>query len=929
MSHGFFNRVFASASSAAARLTLTAVAFPFVLGAQSAEGGRAAAQSAGDHSSPRPSVTAASISEGTVKIDGRLDDAAWAAAVPAVQFTQFDPDEGQPPRQRTEVRFLYDDEAIYIGARMYDSLGARGVASLLTRRDQAITGGTDWFHVIFDTFHDHLGRTFFEINPSGARNDALALGNSGADYSWDPVWQAATSIDAEGWTAEMRIPFSQLRFPRDSIQTWGLQIRRYTNRHNESDMWAWWGKKDPGGPAFFGHLEGIRVPQRARQLELLPYLAQRARYISPGRADDPFNDGSRHDLRVGGDLKYRLTSNLVLSATFNPDFGQVEVDPAVVNLSQFETSFPERRPFFVEGAGIFSYGGFNCYFCSNVSTLSASYSRRIGRTPQGSYTYRGGDFFDVPDATTILGAAKVTGRTAKGYSIGLMNAVTRSEFATVRDISTGAPSDIEIEVEPFTNYFVGRIKKDMRGGSLVVGGIGTSVIRSLGDSALSQRLNTHAEQLGGDFQLYMKQRRYSLVGNLLFTSIAGSPAAILRSQRAPARYFQRPDRQHGSNGLFSDAYDPSATSMRGFGLYSRAAKESGSWLWESHLNIRSPGFENNDIAFLTRADFIYQNANILRVWTKPNLWYRRADVIFGAQHAYNFDGDRTDGQVHLWAGNQLKNYWWMSGFVIHRPVSYDDRLTRGGPVVKRTGYNFSSLFVETDSRKRISYGGGWEYGQTIGGSGYTMSQFGNLRMRPATNITVSLGPRFSRDLGNVQYVDVFDDATNTAFYGRRYLFADVKQKSMSMDTRVNWTLSPTMTFEMFMQPLIASGEYSSFKQYAAPRTLDLQVYGQDVGTISETGSGSSRRFTIDPDGAGPAPSFTTRSNPDFNFRSLRGNAVLRWEYMPGSTLFLVWTQNRSHVAPFGNFDFTRDRSALFDANPDNVFLVKVNYWLGL
>ncbi|MDP9145901.1 MAG: carbohydrate binding family 9 domain-containing protein, partial [Actinomycetota bacterium] len=439
------------------------------------------------HTTGSPSIRAGSRA-GAVELDGRLDEAVWSAIEPATGFTQQAPNDGQPATQRTEVRFLFDEDALYIGARMYDTEGAEGIRSRLVRRDQQTEA--DRLEIIFDTYHNHLGRTSFSVNPSGVRYDA-GQASEFTDPSWDPVWEARTAIDEQGWTAELRIPFSQLRFPRDSVQTWGLQIWRTASRINELSMWSHWGRSESGGPQRFGHLEGLEVQRGTRRLEVLPYVVGRGQLLRPGDPGDPFFEQRSTDARFGGDLKYLLTSNLTLDATINPDFGQVEVDPAVVNLSAFETFFPERRPFFIEGSGVFGFGGFNCYFCSNVSSMSLFYSRRIGRSPQGSAP-PGTEYADVPDASTILGAAKVSGRTGGGWTIGLLDAVTSREHA--RTMSAGVRGSHE--VEPLTNYFVGRVRKDLNGGNLTLGAIATSVSRFTNEATLTSRLPDHAEALG-------------------------------------------------------------------------------------------------------------------------------------------------------------------------------------------------------------------------------------------------------------------------------------------------------------------------------------------------------------------------------------------------------------------------------------------------
>ena len=869
------------------------------------------------HLVPPPLVRAVPLA-GEIRLDGRLDEPVWQAAPAATDFRQNQPKEGEPATQRTEVRFAFDGAALYVGARMFDDSGAAGVRTRLVRRDGQ--ANADYLEVIFDTYHDHIGRLFFQVNPSGVRNDANGLGGGG-DESWDPVWEVKTAIDSLGWTAEMRIPFAQLRYPAThDPQTWGIQIWRQENRLNELSQWAFWGLTETGGPPRFGHLEGLVIQRAPGRAEILPYMVGRSAN-APGDAADPFYDPHALDGRVGADAQVLLTSNLTLNATVNPDFGQVEVDPAVVNLSAFETFFEERRPFFVEGAGYFGLGGLNCFFCSNVSSLSMVSTRRIGRQPQMPAMRDTADrYADVPDNTTILGAAKLSGRTPTGWSIGVLDAVTKREQATVQRSDS---SRIGVTVEPFTNYFVGRVAKDLRGGAIVLRAMGTSVVRDASDPFIAGRLSRHSEAFGFGTDMWFRKRDFHLMAQVAGTQVTGDSTAILRLQRASARYFQRPDRHNGGNGFLSDAYDSSLTSLRGFGAYARFARESGKLLWEISTNLRTPGFDNNDITFFSRADYWYMGANIFPQWTKPTTWYRQLFFIAGGQQQYNFDGDLTERQLQLFGYIQPLNYWNIQGFWIHRPDVFDDRLTRGGPVVRRPGVNFWSMNVSTDSRKNITLEGGADLGCTRDGD-CSRSVNLSVQLRPASNISLSVGPSIGHDETSVQYVTTVPDPTASAFYGNRYVFADLVQNSIGMNTRFNVTFSPTMTLELFVQPLIVSGAFSRYKEYAAPRGLRRLVYGVDVGTDTPVAAGDS----IDPDGAGPANGFIIPPL-DFTFRSLRGNAVLRWEYRPGSTIYLVWTRSGESSLGRGSIDFGDDAGALFRGPSENIFLIKINYWLGL
>jgi hypothetical protein len=878
-----------------------------------------------------------------IKLDGKLDEEIWRTAPVATGFRQSQPHEGQPATQRTEVRFAFDDAYLYVGARMYDDSGARGVRTRLVRRDDNFN--SDYFEVIFDTYHDHIGRLFFMTNPSGVKYDANGLGGGG-DPSWDPIWDVKANIDSLGWTVEMRIPFSQLRYPntRDE-QTWGMQMWRQENRLNELSQWSFWTLQESGGPPRFGHLRGLVVNHAPGRAEVLPYVVGRSANTPVSDPGNPYQDAHKNDGRVGGDARVLLTSNLTLNATVNPDFGQVEVDPAVVNLTAFETFFDEKRPFFVEGAGYFSFGGLSCFFCSNVSSLSTFYSRRIGRSPSATdNAYNQGTYADIPDNTSILGAAKLTGRTRTGWSIGALDAVTGRSTAntlrvdTTRDTVTSAILSQDTvrgnaTVEPPANYFVGRIARDFRGGATQIRAIATSVVRGLGDDAyLKDHLNTHSEAVGLGTDMYWGQRDYHLMWQMVGTSVSGDTADVNRLQQSSARYFQRPDRRNGSNGLFSDAYDPTLTSLRGLGLYGRFARETGKLLWEVSTNMRTPGFENNDIAALSRVDYWFMSGNVLRQWTKPSKWYRFMTLIAGGQQSYNFDGDLVDRQGQLFGSMTMLNYWNVSAFWLYRPHRLDDRLARGGPVLGSQTLSFWSGSISSDSRKAVIISLNADY---YCNEGVYCGQDESLtaEIHPRSNIAVTIGPSFSRSVGSTQYVTTVADPAATNFYGNRYVFADIDQRSLSMSTRVNVTFSPTLTFDLYLQPLIASGKYSRFNEFAAPRSRTQLVYGQDIGTVHDsvvvTGTDSTIYHVIDPDGAaGPAPSFAV-ANPDFTFRSLRGNAVLRWEFRPGSTLFLVWTRSASTQISRGSIDLASDASSLFRGPSDNIFLVKMSYHLGV
>ncbi|HET6762322.1 MAG TPA: DUF5916 domain-containing protein, partial [Longimicrobiaceae bacterium] len=562
----------------------------------------------------------------------------------------------------------------------------------------------------------------------------------------------------------------------------------------------------------------------------------------------------------------------------------------------------------------------------NVSSMSLFYSRRIGRTPQGSVTRGDAEFVRSPENSTILGAAKITGRTRGGLQVGLLDAVTRSGRALVQDTLGERFTE---EVEPGTNYFVARAKKNLRGGDAMIGAIATSVARRFDSDALEARLPGHAESVGLDWESWWKNHTYRVMGNLAVSTVSGDSAAILRLQRSSARYFQRPDRVSGGNGIFSDALDGAATALRGHGGYLRAAKDAGDWQFETQVNYRSPGFEVNDAAFLTRADYVWTLANVMRRWTKPTKHYRNWTTILGGQRQYNFDGDVTAAQLHFFSGGQLANYWNVAVYTELYPEVHDDRLTRGGPVVNQPTGHLLHARMNTDPRKQVVFSTAHDY-VTDALGGYQYNGNASLRIKPAANVELSLGPSYSHTLNTTQFVLRREDATATYFDGQRAVFAELDQNELSMSTRLNWTFTPALTLEVYAQPFVFAGAYSRFKEYVAPRSTETKVYGRDFGTTCY--DAGTRRYTLDPNGqcstTGQSAQAFSFGNPDLNVRSLRGNAVVRWEYRPGSTLFFVWQQQREGVREFGDFAFSRDAQGIFRQRPDNIFVIKASYWIG-
>jgi len=850
-----------------------------------------------------PVAWAARATAGAPRIDGRLDEPVWAAARPASWFTQQSPNDGTPATESTEVRIAYDDEAVYVGARMYDSEPSR-IAAPLSRRDNI--SQSDLFEVDIDSYHDHRTTFAFTVNPLGVKADAVAADdNSEGDSGWDPVWEVATQRDSLGWTAEFRIPLSQLRYAAAASQVWGVNFYRRVHRKAEDSYWAWIAQTDQGFASFLGHVFGIEGLTQPRRLELLPYATAREERLRSGSRDNPFNDGSRERSSGGLDLSYGPSPNLTVNATFNPDFGQVEADPAVVNLTAFETFFEERRPFFVERADLFSFGGEAGQFF---------YSRRIGREPQGAVDDRGG-FADVPSNSTILGAGKLSGRTGNGWSFGLLEAATAREYATVEDPAGNRFRD---QVEPFTNYTVARAKRDFRGGASTVGFIGTAVNRELGSAGL-RFLRSAAYAGGMDFSHRFSQNTYRLSGSMGYSLIRGDTSAIRRAQTSSARYYQRPDADYVT-------FDPTRSSLAGWSGSLEFAKEAGDWTYSFSGQAVSPGFELNDIGYLQSADALGLSAGVRRRWTRPGRVFRRASVSLQTQNSWNFGRVRTGTFAGVSVSGQFLSYWNANLNVVVQARAADDGLTRGGPLgISPAAWQLSGS-VRTDSRRPLVVMLDGCFGRSDGG-GWTRGVLSEIELRPVPSLAFSASGHYYTELSTRQWL--FSQADPTAeTFGWQYVFANIEQRNLDVTARLNVTLSPTLSLQLYAQPFVFIGDYGRFKELAAPRTSDYTVYGETPGSVLIDSTQTAGYWYADADGAGPRAAVRIRDR-DFTARSLRGNAVLRWEYRPGSTLFFVWTNACEAQGSGANFRMGNNLAHLCQGRSDNVFAVKLNYWLSM
>ncbi len=842
-------------------------------------------------------------SPGTPEIDGKLDDAAWASAEPLTGFTQRDPEEGKPASERTVAWVLYDDGSLYVGIRAYDSEPNK-IVGQLTRRDQY--SSSDWLTISIDSYHDRRTAFSFAVNPAGTKRDRYLYDDTDSDISWNAVWDAAASVDEEGWIAEFRIPYSQLRFSQAPEQVWGFNVEREIQRKNEIVQWKPIAKDAPGWVSEFGDLAGISDIRPPRRLEVLPYVVAQ-QWLTPPQDGNPFETGKEFFGTFGGDVRFGLTNSLTLNLTMNPDFGQVEADPSVVNLSAFETFFAEKRPFFLEGANIFNYS-----LTGSGGSEGLFYSRRIGRQPQGVADPRGG-FVKYPLNTTIMAAAKLSGKTANGWTVGVLDAVTAEEKAVVVDADGIRHDDI---VEPLTNYGLGRVQKDFNGGQSAVGGIFTSVNRRLPFEMNYLRSQAYAGGIDGRHRFW--SGNWEVRGQILASRVQGSPVAISATQLSSARYFQRPDARHLT-------FDETRTSLTGTSGSFRFAKIGGGhWRGSISSTWVSPGFETNDLGFLRQADIWRTSTWVGYREFEPGKIFRRYNLNVNAWNFQTFGGERTATGGNINGSFSLLNYWGGFGGINHEFSALSTRVLRGGPaMIYPSGTNWWAGIFSDDRKKVVFEAGTWRWfdRERSDAGGY----FVDVVWRPAANFKLSLGPEFDWTNDDWQFV-----TAQEALGSPRFVMGVMEQKTVAVTTRFEWTFTPDISVQLYAQPFVSAGDYVGFSQVVRPRAAEYEDrfdrFGDDRLRYEEaTTPNSPGIYHVDLDRDGVED--LSFPDPNFTVRELRSTLVFRWEYLTGSTIFFVWAMNRSDFNFSGQFDPVDDVVGLRTLPGNNIFSIKVNYYL--
>ena len=850
-------------------------------------------------------------------IDGILDESSWDLVEWTGDFIENEPDENTPPTEQTKFKILYDQKYLYVGYRCYDSDPSK-IEKRLSRRD-GFAG--DWVEINLDTYHDKRTGFSFTITASGVKGDEFISQNGDNwDGSWNPIWYTATNIDDEGWTAEVKIPLSQLKFGKSKEQIWGLQVNRRFFRKEERSVWQRIPQDAPGWVSEFGELHGLIDIEPQKQLEIQPFgVVQYDTF--PEEEGNPFRDGDDFILNGGLDAKIGITNDLTLDLTVNPDFGQVEADPAAIALDGFQIFFREQRPFFVENKNIFDYrfaNGFDNVF----------YSRRIGRSPQGSVNELNGEFVDSPNNTTILGAAKFSGKTKNGWSIGILESLTSREIAKIENEDG---SEREAIVEPLTNYFVARAQKDFNNRNSFIGGIFTATNRNLGDffeideddpsadetSELSGTTENNLNLLrksaysgGLDFRHNWKDRKYYIEGNIVASHVEGSKEAIEETQRELTHNFQRPDADHVR-------VDPNRTSLTGTGGKLVGGRSGGgNWRYNAGVFWRSPELELNDIGFLRQADEIRQFVNFRYLFLKPTKLYRRANIFAEQFSTYDFEGNYNRIQYEINGFINYTNNWWTEAGFGHKPRIFTNTFLQGGPRWRFSDENFVFLFFGSDNRKKFNFTVGhvntWAQQNNFAFQRYVL----RLRYQPFDAFSMSINPEFRLNPNKTQYVTEVDfDGTP------RYITAKIDQQTLSASIRLNYNINPNLTIQYYGEPFISRGRYTNFNYVNNPVAADLNdrvtLYDQNQISFADD------VYSVDEDRNGTVD--YTIDNPDFAFVQFRSNLVLRWEYIPGSEIFLVWSQGVTGDGDPGDHLFRSLNNQILDQQPENTFLIKATY----
>lgn len=835
-------------------------------------------------------------------IDGVMDEASWNGVEWEDDFIESRPDENTPPSNQTRFKITYDQKFIYIGIQCLDNLPEK-IVKRLSRRD-SFDG--DWIGVFIDSYYDKRTAFGFIVSAAGVKSDVFESNNgSNEDESWNPIWYTKTSIDADGWIAEMKIPLSQLKFGKSEEQVWGMEIMRRHFREEERSVWQRLPPDIAGFVSEFGELHGLFNLEPQKQLEIQPYSVARIKSYE-AEEGNPFLDGSDSKLTVGLDAKIGITNDLTMDLTINPDFGQVEADPSAIALDGFQIFFEEQRPFFVENKNIFDYRVSSSEAGNTFGSDNLFYSRRIGRSPQGYPDTADGEFVDQPENTNIIGAAKFSGKTKDGWSIGVLESVTAKKYAA---IDNNGQRRKEV-VEPLTNYFVGRLQKDFNERNSYIGGIFTTTLRDQLTEGLDF-LHKSAFTGGLDFKHQWNERDWYFGGNIIWSHVNGSAEAIQNTQESITHLFQRVGADHVE-------VDQERTSLSGTGGNIQLGKiGNGHWKFETGATWRSPELEINDIGFQRRSDDIRHYTWIGYQTLRPDNTFRKVGLNYNHWSVWDFGGNHNSLMFNTNTWQNWKNNWFTNIGINYEPIRYSNFALRGGPRLRESGQIRFWNGINMDRRKDLRFNFFHNGNKAVDDSYSSYNAEFGITYQPMNSLRISASPEYGIYKNKLQYIDNLDVNGDT-----RYLNGTVDQRTLSMSFRLNYTINPNLTVQYWGQPFISRGRYANFKEVVAPlaKTFENRISNFMDNQVSITND----VYAVDDDLDG-ATDFSF-DNPDFSFVQFRSNLVVRWEYTPGSEIYLVWSQDLSQS---GNpqerlFDDLQD-NIFNNEKPQNIFLIKATY----
>ncbi|MFZ0454269.1 MAG: DUF5916 domain-containing protein [Ignavibacteriaceae bacterium] len=821
------------------------------------------------------------------RIDGILDDPCWETGTWAGDFIQWIPNEGAEPSQPTEIKILYDDNNIYVAIRAYDNEPDK-IADKAGRRDE-FQG--DIVGINFDSYHDRRTGFEFDVTAAGQKIDLILTNPSIPDMNWNAVWYGKTAREDSAWTVEMEIPLSQLRYSTDYEQVWGMHCWRWIDRFQEESDWEPQSSKGPGSLYLFGELHGIKGLPRSRRIEIMPYSVGKLNTFEK-EIGNPFADKGKTWLgNFGFDAKIGLSSNFTADLTINPDFGQVESDPSVMNLTAFETFYEEKRPFFLEGKNIFGF---------DLNDASIFYSRRIGHSPSYTPDLKNNEYIDSPDNTTILSAVKISGKTSSGLSVGVLQSLTAGEKA---DLSLNGNLN-KIRVEPLTNYGIVRIQKDYNAGNTMLGGIITSTNRFINDSHLNF-MNKNAFTGGLDLHHFWNDKEFYVDAKVIGSSISGSTNAIKELQYSSARYYQRPDAYN---------FDSTRTHLSGHGGAIKIGKGSkGLWRYSTAVSWRSPGLDLNDLGYMQIADIFKQENAVSYFVNQPVSIFRTYSIGFEQSNDWDYKMDYLSSGAELNIYLEFNNLWAVSNSIEYQTQTLATRILRGGYATLIPAVWSNDFYFRTDPTRKISFAlnGSMALSQNQNSRFYGIQP--EIYFLPLNNLKFSVSAHYSSNVDNLQYVD-----TKTVNAKDKYILGKLNQHTLALTFRVDYNISPELSIQYYGSPFASTGKFSEFKTIIDPRAAD---YNNRFMIINPDFNGVD--YQVSESGGIVNYSF---GNPDFNFSQFRSNLVLRWEYRPGSQIYLVWANEMTYDVKPGYNSLNQTMNMLRSAFPNNIFLVKVNYW---